>query len=134
MKVRYRRIHQVIGNLKDGNSTTVSIASAGVGRSTWYGWEKKYPRLKLLRERAAEISDIKRLAIIEDALFNAAKAGNITAQIFFLKNRDPIRWRDRTDPLMVDNSKHAHFVNIYLPEKAKEQDGLETAATTRALP
>lgn len=34
------------------------------------------------------------LAEISNALFEAAKAGNVTAQIFFLKNRDPENWRD----------------------------------------
>lgn len=33
--------------------------------------------------------------IIENALFKAAKEGNVTAMIFWLKNRKPHQWRDR---------------------------------------
>ena len=39
----------------------------------------------------------KGIATISNALFNNAKNGNTTAQIFFLKNRAPIEWRDKTD-------------------------------------
>ena len=32
---------------------------------------------------------------VANALFESAKAGNTTAQIFFLKNRDPEKWSDK---------------------------------------
>ncbi len=34
---------------------------------------------------------------VTNALFESAKGGNTTAQIFYLKNRDPNEWRDRKD-------------------------------------
>ena len=34
---------------------------------------------------------------ITNALFQSAKGGNITAQIFYLKNRNPDEWRDRRE-------------------------------------
>lgn len=39
----------------------------------------------------------KGLATVTNALFQAAKGGNITAQIFYLKNRAPNEWRDRRE-------------------------------------
>jgi DNA-binding XRE family transcriptional regulator len=57
-----------------------------------------------LREKEKEYSDFsgaikkgqaKGLETITNALFQAAKNGNTTAQIFFLKNRDPDNWSDR---------------------------------------
>ena len=37
----------------------------------------------------------KGMATITNALFQSAKGGNTTAQIFYLKNRGPEEWRDR---------------------------------------
>lgn len=39
----------------------------------------------------------KAVAIVAGELYKQAKAGNTTAMIFFLKNRDPINWRDRQE-------------------------------------
>jgi hypothetical protein len=35
--------------------------------------------------------------LVEDALFQAAQSGNVVAMIFYLKNRKPDEWRDRTE-------------------------------------
>lgn len=40
-----------------------------------------------------------------NALFEAGLGGNVTAQIFYLKNRDPESWRDRQD---VRQDVHHH--------------------------
>ena len=37
----------------------------------------------------------KGIATITNALFQSAKKGNVTAQIFFLKNQSPGTWKDR---------------------------------------
>ena len=59
-----------------------------------------------LNERKKEYSEfsetIKRgqakgLATITNAPFNSGKGGNITAQIFYLKNRSPEDWKDRRE-------------------------------------
>lgn len=39
----------------------------------------------------------KGLATVTNALFQSAKGGNTTAQIFYLKNRGPKEWRDRRE-------------------------------------
>jgi hypothetical protein len=39
----------------------------------------------------------KGVATIANALFETGKAGNVTAQIFYLKNRSPEDWKDRKE-------------------------------------
>lgn len=43
------------------------------------------------------------IADVSSALYDAAVAGNVTAMIFFLKNRSPESWRDKPDPINDDN-------------------------------
>ena len=57
--------------------------------------------------------------MVTDALMQSATEGNVTAQIFYLKNRDSEHWKDRTD------------VNV--ETKVSISDALD-AARHRALP
>ena len=55
------------------------------------------------KKRSSELSEaIKRgeaegLAEVTNALFSSAQGGNVTAQIFYLKNRDTTNWMDRVE-------------------------------------
>ena len=55
------------------------------------------------KKRSSELSEaIKRgeaegLAEVTNALFSSAQGGNVTAQIFYLKNRDTENWMDRVE-------------------------------------
>lgn len=66
----------------------------GINRATFYRWKNKYPEFEKALAISKEIADRE----IENALFKAARKGNITAMIFWLKNRKPDEWRDRRDP------------------------------------
>jgi len=74
--------------------TIEQIASCiGVSRSTLYsrmGSEKNV--LDAIKDGRA-----KGVATISNALFQSGKGGNVTAQIFYLKNRQPEEWRDRRE-------------------------------------
>ena len=63
------------------------------------GWNPAtlYEKKKQFSEFSESIKkgQAKGLAEITNALFESAKGGNVTAQIFFLKNRDPESWRDK---------------------------------------
>ena len=67
--------------------------SLGIARSTLYENGKKNPDIS----DAIKKGRAKGLATISNALFQAAEGGNITAQIFYLKNRCPDKWKDRRD-------------------------------------
>ncbi len=64
-----------------------------VGRTTMYTnmGGKRELRDAIKRGRA------KGIGTITNSLFTSAKGGNVTAQIFYLKNRQPDKWRDRRD-------------------------------------
>lgn len=51
----------------------------------------------LKKGKALGISDV------SSALYDAAVGGNVTAMIFYLKNRAPDSWRDKPDPTNDDD-------------------------------
>jgi hypothetical protein len=63
----------------------------GVGERTLYENQAKYPQLA----QAIKEGRSKGIATITNALFVSGKAGNLGAQIFYLKNR--AGWKDKTE-------------------------------------
>ena len=65
----------------------------GIGRTTLYNHKNKNVNIRdaIKRGRAKGLSDV------SNALFECATDGNVTAQIFYLKNRSPEEWRDRRE-------------------------------------
>ena len=51
-----------------------------------------------LKRKALGIADV------SSALYDAAVGGNVTAMIFYLKNRSPDSWRDKPDSTNDDNA------------------------------
>lgn len=64
-----------------------------MGRSTFYRLMKQHGDLR----DAVKKGRSKGIGVITNALFQNAKGGNVTAQIFYLKNRDPDKWRDKRE-------------------------------------
>lgn len=65
----------------------------GIGRSTLYKRQGEDPDVMDAVKRGRS-SGIEQVA---NKLFESALAGNIVAQIFYLKNRCPEEWQDRRD-------------------------------------
>ena len=65
----------------------------GVSRDAFCDWRKKSSLIVDALKKGEEDAIDK----VENALFSAACSGNITAQIFFLKNRRPDAWKDKRD-------------------------------------
>ena len=64
--------------------------SLGVSPRTFARWKETYPDLWRTLKESKDIAD----DLMEDSLYELGLAGNVTAQIFWLKNRRPERWRD----------------------------------------
>ena len=72
-------------------ATAPEIANyLGTSIASFDRWTMKHEELREALKRGREASD----ARVEESLYRNALAGNTTAQIFWLKNRRPDRWRD----------------------------------------
>ena len=65
----------------------------GVSVSTVYKWASENSEFSDILKINRDSAD----AQVENALFNAAKNGNVTAMIFWLKNRRARQWRDKVE-------------------------------------
>ena len=82
----------------------------GIGYSTLFQKERENPEFKAAIKRG-QAAGIK---AVTNALYENAMGGNTTAQIFFLKNRAPEDWKDRTEQSVTSKTKveHRGKVNI----------------------
>ena len=65
----------------------------GIDRTTLYRWKKKDCNILNALKRNKDIVDFE----VENALLKNAMEGNVTAQIFWLKNRKQLEWREKIE-------------------------------------
>jgi predicted DNA-binding protein (UPF0251 family) len=86
---------ETISRIRDMRASGLTLEqtakSIGVSRKTLYTWTKENEALAdALKEGAAAAVEA-----VESKLFELAMSGNLTACIFFLKNRSPEKWADK---------------------------------------
>ena len=64
---------------------------------TYYRWRANYPEFRNATNEAKDAQDDR----VVDSLIRVAHEGNVTAQIFWLKNRRPAEWRDRRETELI---------------------------------
>lgn len=79
------------GWARDGLTDEQIAKKMKIGVRTLYEWKEKYPQISQSLKKGKEVADYQ----VENALFETALEGNTTAQIFWLKNRRPDKWRDK---------------------------------------
>lgn len=79
------------GWARDGLTEEQIAHNIGIKRQTLYEWKAKFPDINDAIKKGKDIVDYE----VENALFKRAKQGDVTAQIFWLKNRRPEKWRDK---------------------------------------
>lgn len=84
---------KIEGWARDGLTDEQIAQNMGINPTTLYEWKKKYPKISKSLKRSKDVADRQ----VENALFENAINGNITAQIFWLKNRKPGKWRDKQE-------------------------------------
>lgn len=78
---------------RDGLTEAQLAGNMGISARTLLNWKKKSVPILLALKRGKKVSDYQ----VENALFKSAVEGNMTAQIFWLKNRRPDKRRDKQD-------------------------------------
>lgn len=84
---------KIEGWARDGLTDEQIAQNMGITAKTLYEWKKKYSEICESLKRNKDVADRQ----VENALFENAINGNITAQIFWLKNRKPDKWRDKQE-------------------------------------
>lgn len=83
----------VEGWARDG-LTDIQIAdNLGISKDTFYKYKKEHTDFSDSLKKGKEVVDYQ----VENALLKNALDGNITAQIFWLKNRKPAKWKDKRE-------------------------------------
>ena len=83
----------VEGWARDGLTNEQIAENLNIGKTTFYKMLKEYPELSEHLKKVKEVVDYE----VENALLKNALSGNITAQIFWLKNRKPKQWKDKVE-------------------------------------
>lgn len=81
------------GWARDGLTDDQISEKIGINRTTLYDWKKKFSDISNALKKGKEVVDYQ----VENALLNKALDGDTTAQIFWLKNRRPDKWRDKPE-------------------------------------
>jgi len=80
-------------SLGSGTSIVKSCKAASINPVTVWRWRKED---KKFSDEVMAILE-SRTQTVEDALFKSILSGNIAAIIFYLKNRDSKRWKDKQE-------------------------------------
>lgn len=92
----------VEGWARDGLTNKQIADNLNIGKTTFYKLLKEHSELSELLKKGKEIVDYK----VENALLQNALNGNITAQIFWLKNRKPTKWKDKIEQENENNNNN----------------------------
>ena len=90
---------KIEGWARDGLTDKQIAHNIGISHATLYEWKKQFPELSDTIKKSKDVVD----RMVENALFKNAIEGNTTAQIFWLKNRKPDKWREK--PAYEDTSE-----------------------------
>lgn len=102
----------VEGWARDGLTDEQIAHNLGISYTTFKEYKNKYPSFSATLKKGKEIVDYE----VENALLQNALNGNITAQIFWLKNRKPDKWKDK-----IESNKDTQDVMEKLDKLLEEQ-------------
>lgn len=106
------------GWARDGLTDEQIAANAGIAPSTLYAWKKDHREISEALKKGKEVVDYE----VENALLTKALIGDTTAQIFWLKNRRPDKWRDKPAEVNGDKPKN----NLLEVISAETEEDLDT--------
>ena len=98
------------GWAREGLTEEQIAHNMGISRTTLWDWKKKEPSIYNALKRNKDMVDFE----VENALLDNALNGNVTAQIFWLKNRKKLQWRERIE--YTTNANEINKVDELLKE------------------
>lgn len=93
LSLKKKRIESVLESLGKGSSFIKACKAADIDQATFWRWRQDDAELN---KQVLQVLD-SRTQTVEDALYVGATKGNVIAQIFWLKNRAPGRWKDKQE-------------------------------------
>lgn len=113
------------GWARSGLTDEQVASNMGINRATLYRWKKQNSDLCNALKKGREVADFE----VENALFKAATGGNVTACIFWLKNRMPEKWKDvqsgreslQIEKLKLENERLALQIEALKDETSSEK-------------
>lgn len=81
------------GWARDGLTDEQIAKNMGISVKSLFNWKTNYLPILQALKKGKEVVDYE----VENALLSSALEGNTTAQIFWLKNRRPDKWRDKVE-------------------------------------
>ena len=106
------RIEEIEAWARSGLTQKQIAHNLGIGLTTLKDYMKKSSTLATTIRSGKEVADIQ----VENALYKAALNGNVSAMIFWLKNRRPDKWKDKREPEEIEIMKR----ELKLKEKKLE--------------
>lgn len=96
------------GWARDGMTDEQIARNMGCSRSTLNEWRTKYSVISDALKKGKEVVNYQ----VENALLASALDGNTTAQIFWLKNRRPDRWREKPAERQDEDSEVKVIIDV----------------------
>ena len=81
------------GWARDGLTDEQIAHNCGISTKTLYEWKNAYSEIREALKKGKDVVDFE----VENALLKKAMQGDVTAQIFWLKNRKADKWRDKPE-------------------------------------
>ena len=92
------KVTLIEGWAKDGLTQQQIANNLGIGLSTLKKYKNKSVAIRTALKKGKEVSDYE----VENALYQAAINGSVSAMIFWLKNRRPDKWKDKKEPAEIE--------------------------------
>ena len=89
------------GWAKEGLTDEQISRNLGISKVTFYKYKASCSELNELLKKSKDVVDYE----VENALYKSAIGGNVSAMIFWLKNRRPDKWRDKREHSEIELMK-----------------------------
>jgi transposase len=106
------------GWARNGLTNEQIAANMGISKVTFYEWRNKFPNFANLIKEDKDYADTQ----VENALYKQALDVNVTAAIFWLKNRRRNNWKDKQD---VEVSGEVGIVDAMIRKANERKERLE---------